>query len=142
MVMICYISNTSTALLEDMWGLSHKNRGIKQTLGSSIFSNFNRVAFLEILQALLGCSFICPFNTQVPNPGCFPHLFFASILHVHIIRFNGMSISLVVKNAFHQVILSAFNVKLGINILCNYMCGIIITAAIRKLNFISHGVQH
>jgi hypothetical protein len=43
-----YSGNTSTALLEDMWGPPHKIRGVKQSLFISILSNFNRVALLDI----------------------------------------------------------------------------------------------
>jgi hypothetical protein len=64
------------------------------------------------------------------------------MLDVHISRLNGMTICIVVHNAFHQVLLPAFNVTLIIHILCNYIDNILITAAIWKLNFISPGVQN
>jgi hypothetical protein len=142
MITLCYSRNNSTALLEDMWLPPHRIRGVRQALCSRIISNFNWVAFLEIYQILPTCSPIFSFNTQIPTLGCFTHLYVASMLYVHISRFNDMSISLVVKNAFHQIIFSAFNVILGIYILCNYICGIFVTAAIRKINFISPGVQN
>jgi hypothetical protein len=129
-----------------------QSRGINQALFNCILSNFKWVAFLDIHKALPACSPIFPFNTQVPTLGCFPHLFVAPMLDGHISRFNGVTIRLVVNNAFHQVVLSVFNVTLcihilcnfigGIHILCNYIGGIFITAATRKLNLISTGFQH
>jgi hypothetical protein len=137
-----YIGNNSAALLEDMWDPPHKIRSVKQTLGSRILRNFNRVAFLEIRQALPACGTIFLFNTQVPTLGCFPQFIVASMLDVHISMFNGMSISFVINNAIRKIIFSAFNITLGIHIICNHIGGIFITAAIRKLNFISPGVQN
>jgi hypothetical protein len=58
------------------------------------------------------------------------------MIDANISRFIGVSISFVVNNAFHQIILY------GIHILCNLIGGIFITAAIMKLNFISPGVQN
>jgi hypothetical protein len=142
MVTLCYIRNNSTELLEEKWNPPHKCRGVKKAICSSIIRNFNRVAFLEIHLVLPAYSPIFPFNTQVPTLGFFPHLSVASMLDVHISRFNGMSISIVVNNALHLLILSAFYVTLGIHILCNYIYGIFVTAAVIKINFISPGVQH
>jgi hypothetical protein len=129
--------NNSGAFLEDMWGPPDKTRGIKKALGSSIFSNFNRVALLEIRQALPACSPIFPLNTNVPTFGCFPHFLVAAMLDVHISRRNGVTISFVVNDAFHKILLYAFNITLIIHILFNHIGGIFITTAIRKLNFIS-----
>jgi hypothetical protein len=137
-----YIDNNSGVFLEDMWGPPDKNRSIKQALGCSIFSNFNRVVFLEIHQALPACSPIFPLNTQVPIFGCFPRFLVAAMLDVHISRLKGMSISFVVNNAFHKILLSAFNITLGIHIFCNNIGGIFITTAIRKINFISSCIHH
>jgi hypothetical protein len=53
-----------------------------------------------------------------------------------------MYISFMINNAFHKVVLSAFNITLGIHIICNHIGGILITTAIRKLNFISFCIQH
>jgi hypothetical protein len=52
MVLLCYSVNDSTGLLEDMWVPPYISSGIKQVRGICICSNFNRVAFLEIYQAL------------------------------------------------------------------------------------------
>jgi hypothetical protein len=119
-----------------------KSRGIKQDLCNCILSNFNWVAFLEIHQVLPDCCPVFPFTTQVPTLGFFPHLFVASMFDVHIIRFNGMTICLVVNTSFYQVLLPALNFTLGKHILCNHIGGIFITTAISKLNSISPGVQH
>jgi hypothetical protein len=137
-----YSGDNSGAFLQDMWGPPDKSRGIKQALGSGIFSNFNRVAFLEIRQALPAFSPIFPLNTKVPTFGCFPHFFVAAIFDVHICRRNSMAISFMVNNAFHKIVLYAFNVTLGIHIFCNHIGGIFITTAIRELNFISSCIQH
>jgi hypothetical protein len=112
-IKLCCISNNYTVLIEEMWGPPHKTRGVKKALLSSILSNFNWVDFLEIHQALPAYSPIFPFNTQVSTLCCFPHLYVASILDVHIIRFNGMSISLVVINAFLQVIFFCLQCHIG-----------------------------
>jgi hypothetical protein len=115
--MFGYSGNNSTALIEYMWGPTHKIRGVNQALCSSILSNLNRVSLLEIRQAIPACSPIIPFNTQVPALGCFPRFLVSSMLDVHISRFNGMCIIFVINNAFHQIIFSAFNITLGIHIL-------------------------
>jgi hypothetical protein len=104
-----------------------KSRGIKQAFGSSIFSNFNRVALFEVCQAFPDCSAIFPLNTKVPTFGCFPHFIVSAMLDVHISRLNGMDISFVVNNAFHKILLSAFNIKLGIHIFCNHIGSIFIS---------------
>jgi hypothetical protein len=111
--------------------------GIKQAFGSSIFINFNSVAFLEVCQSLPACSTIFPLNTKVPTFGCFPHFLVADMRDVHFSRRNGMTTRSVVNNDFHKIVLSAFNVTLSIHIFCNHIGGVFITAAIRKLNFIS-----
>jgi hypothetical protein len=121
-----------------MRGPPDKTRGIKQALGSSILSKFNMVAFLEVCQALPACSAIFPLNTKVPTFGCFTQFIVAAMLNVHISRRNGMTIISVVNNDFHNIVLSPFNVTLGIHIFCNHIGGIFITAAIRKLYFISY----
>jgi hypothetical protein len=141
MVRFGYSGNNSAALLEYMWGPTQNSRSVKQAICSIILSNFNMVAFLEIRQALPACSPIFPLNTKVPALGCFPHFLVASMIDVNISRFNGMSISFVINNDFHQIMLSAFNITLGIHIFCNHICGIFITVAISKLNFISPGVH-
>jgi hypothetical protein len=142
MVTISYSSNNTAALLEYMWIPPHKIRGVKQVLGNCILSNLNRVAFLEVSQALPADCPIFPFNTQVPTLGCFPHLLVASMLDVHISMLNGMAVCLVVNGAFHQVALPAISVTLSIYVFSNYIGSILITAAIWKLNFISSCVQH
>jgi hypothetical protein len=142
MVMLCYSCNNSSALLENMWSPPHKIRGINQDICNCILRNFNWVALLEIRQALPPCCPIFPFNTQVPTLGCFPHLCVATMLDVHISRLKGITICLVVNNAFYQVVLPALNITLGIHIRCNHIGGIFITVAIRKLNFINPGAQH
>jgi hypothetical protein len=129
--------DNSATLLEDMRGPPDKSRDINQALGSDILSNFNRIAVLDIRQALPAFSPIFPLNTKVPTFGCFPHFLVAAMLDVHISRINGMAISFVVNNAFHKIVLSAFNITLSILIFCNRIGGIFITTAIRKLNFIS-----
>jgi hypothetical protein len=113
-------------------GPPEKIRGIKQALGSGIFINLNRVAFLEIHRALPACSPIFTLNTMVLIFGCFPHFLVAAMFDVHISMLNGMAISFVVNNAFHNIILSAFNITLIIHILCNHIVGIFITTAIRN----------
>jgi hypothetical protein len=60
-----YSGNTYGTFLQDMWSPPDKRRGIKQALGSGIFSNLNMVAFLDICQALPACSPIFPLNTKV-----------------------------------------------------------------------------
>jgi hypothetical protein len=137
-----YNGNTSAALLENMWVPPYKIMSVKKTLGRSIFSRFNRIDFLDIRQALLAFSPIFPLNTQVPTLGCFPHFIVAAMLDVHISRLNSMYIIVVINNALHKIILYAFNFTLGIHIICNHIDGKFITAVIRKLNFISYGVQH
>jgi hypothetical protein len=62
------------------------------------------------------CSAIFPLNTKVPTFGCFPHFIVAAMLDVHISRRTGMTISSVVNNAFHKILLSSFNVTLSIHI--------------------------
>jgi hypothetical protein len=90
-----YSGNNSDALLDDMMGPPHKSRGIKQALCNCILSYSNWVALLEIYQELLDCCPIFTFNTQVSTLGCFPNLLVASMLDVHISRFNGMTILLI-----------------------------------------------
>jgi hypothetical protein len=137
-----YSENNYGALLQDVWVPPYKRRSIRKALFSSIFSNFNRVAFLEISQALPSCSPIFPLNTQVPNFGCFSHFLIAAMLGVHISRINGMSICIAINNAFHKIVFSAFNITLGMHILCTHIGGIFITTVIRKLHFISSYIQH
>jgi hypothetical protein len=129
--------NNSGAFLEDMWGPPYKSRGIKQAFGRIIFSNFNRVSFLEVYQTLPACSKIFPLNTKVTTFGCIPHFLVAAMLDVHFSRSNGMAISSVVNYDFHKIVLSAFNVTLSIHIFCNHISGVFITSAIWKLNLIS-----
>jgi hypothetical protein len=128
--------NNPGALLKHMWGPPYKNRAIQQAFGRRIFRNFNRVAFLEICQALKACGAISPFNTKVPTFGCFPHFIVTSMLDIHICRSNGMAISFVVNDASHEVELPALNITLGIHILSNHIGRVFVTAAIRELNFI------
>jgi hypothetical protein len=142
MVAICYSSNNPAALLDYMWIPPHKIRGIKQVLGNCIISNLNRVAFLEVSQVLPSSCPIFPLNTQVPTLGCFPQLLVYSMLGAHISMVNGMNICLVVNNSFHQVILPFLGVTLIIHVFSNYLGSIFITAATRKLNFMSSCVQH
>jgi hypothetical protein len=134
--------NNSGALLKDIWGPPDKSRGIKQAFGSSILSNLNRVDFFEICQALPACSTIFPLNTKVPTFSCFPQFLVAVMLDINFSRSNGMAISYVVNNALHKIVLSAFNVTLGIHIFCNHIGSVFITAAIWKLNFISSCVYY
>jgi hypothetical protein len=94
-------------------------------------------AFIEFCQALPACSNIFPLNTKVPTFGFFPHFLVAAMLDVHFSRSNGMAISSVVKNAFHKILLFAFNVTFSIHIFCNHIGRVFITASIWKLNFIS-----
>jgi hypothetical protein len=55
------------------------------------------------------------------------------MLDLHIITVNGMTICLVVNNAFHQVVLPSLSVTLCIHVLSNHIGSIIITAAIWEL---------
>jgi hypothetical protein len=141
-VTLGHSGNNSGALLKYMWGPPDKSRGIQHAFGSSIFSNLNRVALLEICQAFPVCGAIFPLNTKVPTFGCFPHFIVVSMLDIHFSSSNGTAISSVVNNAFHKIVLSAFNITLGIHILCNHIGSFFITVAIWKLNFIISCVQH
>jgi hypothetical protein len=125
-----------------MWVPPDKSRDIKQGFGSSIFINFNRVAFLEVFQAIPACSTIFPLNTKVPTFGFFTFFLVAAMLDVHLSRRNGMAISSVVNNASHEIIFSAFNVTLIIHIFCNHIGGVFITATTRKLNSIGSCIYH
>jgi hypothetical protein len=91
---------------------------------------------LEICQAFPVCSAIFSLNTKVPTFGCFPHFLVAVMLDIHFSRSNGMAISYVVNDALHKIVLSTFNITLGIYVFFNHIGGVFITAAIWKINFI------
>jgi hypothetical protein len=109
-VTLGHSGHNSGALLKDMWGPPDKIRGIKQSFGGSIFSNLSSVTLSEVFQALPACSTIFPLNTKVQTLSNFPHFLVADMLNVHFSRRNGMDISSVVNNAFHKILLYAFNV--------------------------------
>jgi hypothetical protein len=78
----------------------------------------------------------------VSTLGCIPDLIVTPVLDIHICTFHGMTISLVIKNPFHQVELIAFLIALCIHVLADNIYSIFITTPTRELSLIGPGIHH